>query len=47
MNRMFTVAWREFVSVVWTKGFLLGVFLPPIMAAIAGFAVMLVKNMEG
>lgn len=47
MNRMFAVAWREFVSVVWTRGFLLGVFLPPIMAAVAGFAIMLVKNMEG
>lgn len=47
MNRMFAVAWREFVSVVWTRGFLLGVFLPPLMTGIAIFAVFLLKNMEG
>lgn len=47
MNRMFAVAWREFVSVVWTRGFLLGVLLPPIMSGIAILAVFLVKNIEG
>ncbi len=47
MNRMFAVAWREFVSVVWTRGFLLGVLLPPLMTGIAILAVFLMKNMEG
>ncbi len=44
--RMLLVAWREFTSVVFTKGFLIGVLVPPIMMVIAGGAVFLMKNLE-
>lgn len=47
MIRTLLVAWREFTSVVFTKGFLIGVLIPPLMMAIAGFAVVLIKNAEG
>jgi len=47
MIRTLFVAWREFTSVVWTKGFLLGVLIPPIMMFVAGGAIFLMKNIEG
>ncbi len=47
MTRTLLVAWREFTSVVFTKGFLLGVLIPPLMAGVAGFAILLIKNAEG
>ncbi|MFT3684166.1 MAG: ABC transporter permease [Phycisphaerales bacterium] len=47
MNRTLIVAWREFTSVVITKGFLLGLLLPPVMFGIAITAVMLLKNTDG
>ncbi len=43
MSRMLMVAWREFASVVFTRGFLLGVLLPPIFTGIAIGAVALMK----
>lgn len=36
MVRMWHVAWREFTSVVLTKGFILGILLTPVIIAIAG-----------
>ncbi|MGD9689474.1 MAG: ABC transporter permease [Phycisphaerales bacterium] len=47
MNRVLLVAWREFASVVFTKGFLLGILLPPLMAVVAGGAIYLMRNVEG
>ena len=34
MMKVFNVAWREFVATVATKGFILGVFLPPVLIGI-------------
>ncbi|MFO0832691.1 MAG: ABC transporter permease [Phycisphaerales bacterium] len=31
MNKILTIAWREFVAVVATKGFILGMILPPLL----------------
>ncbi len=45
--RMLLVAWREFGSVVFTKGFLLGIILPPVMAAVVGGAIFMMRNIEG
>lgn len=47
MKKILQVAWREFSSVVFTKGFLLGIMLPPLFAIIAGFAIVLMKNADG
>ncbi len=46
MIRTLLVAWREFASVVFTKGFLLGVLIPPIMMVVAGGAIYLMRNLE-
>jgi ABC-2 type transport system permease protein len=35
MNKTFYVAWREFVATVLTKGFMLGIFLPPVLITVA------------
>lgn len=35
MSKTLLVAWREFLATVLTKGFLLGVFLPPVIMGVA------------
>ena len=35
MYKTFLVAWREFLATVLTKGFLLGILLPPVIMAVA------------
>lgn len=47
MNRVFLVAWREFQSVVFTRGFVLGVILTPVFIGIAIGAVALVSQLDG
>lgn len=47
MNKVFWVAWREFSATVFTKGFLLGMVMMPVMLAIAGGAIFLMKNQKG
>jgi ABC-type Na+ efflux pump permease subunit len=34
MNKVLTIAWREFVAVVATKGFLIGLLLPPLLMGV-------------
>lgn len=47
MNRIFLVATREFASVVFTRGFLLGFLLTPVIIAVAIGAVALVSRLDG
>lgn len=47
MNRLLLVAMREFTSTVFTRGFLLGVVLMPVIMGIAIGAVALVSKLEG
>jgi ABC-2 type transport system permease protein len=47
MNKVFWVAWREFSATVFTKGFLLGIVMTPVMIAIVGGAIVLMKNQKG
>lgn len=47
MNKVFWVAWREFSATVFTKGFLLGIVMTPIMIAIVGGAIVMMKNQKG
>lgn len=35
LNKVFTVAWREFVATVMTKGFLIGLIVPPVIMTVA------------
>jgi len=46
MKRTFLVAWREFTSVVLTRGFLLGVLMVPVIAAISIGAIFLMRNQQ-
>jgi ABC-2 type transport system permease protein len=34
MNKILVIAWREFVSTIWTKGFIAGLLLPPIIGVV-------------
>ncbi len=47
MNKILTVAWREFSATVFTKGFIFGIVMAPIMLAIVAGAVALLKNQKG
>ncbi len=47
MNKVFWVAWREFSATVFTKGFLLGIVMTPVMIAIVGGAIVMMKNQKG
>lgn len=47
MNRMFLVAWREFQSVVFTRGFFFGIILTPVFIGIAIGAIALVSQLDG
>lgn len=47
MNKIFTVAWREFSATVFTKGFILGIVMAPVMLAIVAGAVALMKDQKG
>ena len=47
MKRTFLVAWREFTSVVLTRGFLLGVLMVPVIAGISIGAIYLMRNQAG
>ncbi len=47
MTRTLLIAFREFCSVVLTKGFLIGVLMTPVMLAIVAGAMFLLKNQTG
>lgn len=47
MNKMLWIAWREFSSTVFTKGFLFGVVMMPLMLVVVGGAVVWMKNFSG
>lgn len=47
MNKVFMVAWREFATTVFTKGFLIGVVMTPLMILVVGGAVAWMKNFKG
>lgn len=47
MNKILSVAWREFAATVFTKGFLIGMVMTPVMIAIVAGAVSLMKNQKG
>lgn len=47
MNKVLLVAWREFSSVVFTKGFVIGVLMTPVMILIVLGAMVLMKNAGG
>jgi ABC-2 type transport system permease protein len=47
MQRTLTIAWREFSSVVFTRGFLLGIVMTPAMILVAVFAVNLLRKSDG
>ncbi len=44
MTKIFTIAWREFLATVATKGFIIALFLPPMLMAIALIALPLLLN---
>ena len=44
MMKVFNVAWREFVATVATKGFILGVFLPPVLIGLVLAVMPLLMN---
>ncbi|HLO41790.1 MAG TPA: ABC transporter permease [Phycisphaerales bacterium] len=47
MNKVFMVAWREFSTTVFTKAFILGIVMMPVMILIVGGAVAWLKNQKG
>lgn len=47
MNKTFQIAWREFGATVFTKGFLIGILMTPVMICVVLFAVMAMKNLKG
>lgn len=47
MNKIFWVAWREFATTVFTKGFILGVVMTPVMILIVAGAVVWMKDFKG
>ncbi|GMV25206.1 MAG: hypothetical protein AMXMBFR58_12370 [Phycisphaerae bacterium] len=47
MNKIFWVAWREFATTVFTKGFLIGVIMTPLMILIVAGAVAWMKDFKG
>jgi ABC-type Na+ efflux pump permease subunit len=47
MSKTLMVAWREFTATVFTKGFLLGVIMTPVMLLIVIGAMSLMKGLKG
>jgi ABC-2 type transport system permease protein len=47
MNKMLWIAWREFSSTVFTKGFLLGIVMTPVILFVVAGAMILMKNQKG
>lgn len=47
MLKTFFVAWREFVSTVWTKGFILGILMTPVILLIVAGGIALLKDLKG
>lgn len=47
MPKTLLVAWREFAATVFTKGFILGVIMTPVMLVIVVGALAMVRNLEG
>ncbi|GJQ30866.1 MAG: hypothetical protein HBSAPP03_27500 [Phycisphaerae bacterium] len=47
MNKVLCIAWREFTSTVFTKGFLLGVVMTPLMILVVAGAIAWMKKFEG
>jgi ABC-2 type transport system permease protein len=44
MSKILTIAWREFLATVLTKGFLVGLLLPPVLMTVAIVAMPLLLN---
>lgn len=47
MNKIFSIAWREFAATVFTKGFIMGIVMTPVMLAIVAGAITLMKKQKG
>lgn len=47
MNKIFWVAWREFATTVFTKGFLIGVIMTPLMLLVVIGAMAWLKDFKG
>lgn len=47
MSRMLTVAWREFAATVFTKGFLIGIVMMPVMIGIVALAMIAMRGLKG
>jgi len=47
MLKTFYVAWREFTSTIWTKGFIIGVLMTPLIMLVVAGAIALTKNLKG
>lgn len=47
MRKILSVAWREFSTTVFTKGFIIGIVMTPVMLAIVAGAVTLMKQQKG
>jgi ABC-2 type transport system permease protein len=47
MSKTMSVAWREFSATVFTKGFLIGMVMTPVLLAITAGAVSLMKDQKG
>lgn len=47
MKKIFSVAWREFAATVFTKGFIMGIVMTPVMLLIVGGAISLMKKQKG
>lgn len=47
MSKVLWVAWREFSATVFTKGFLIGIVMTPLLILVVGGAVAMMKNLKG
>jgi len=47
MNRTLAVAWREFAATVFTKGFIIGIVMMPVMIGIVALAMIAMRGLKG
>lgn len=47
MSRMLSVAWREFKATVFTKGFIIGIVMMPVMLGVVIGVISLMKGLKG
>jgi ABC-type Na+ efflux pump permease subunit len=46
VTKIFTIAWREFLATVITKGFLFGLLIPPVLMAVAALLLPMLMNKQ-